>query len=476
MSSSFVFSNSSNIFSSFAAHYESSTFDDIEETFRRLRTLDVIATDSIRRELTVSQNEEDVTVEAERAYCHIKEVEDENSIRIYVPERRKSLDICLATYLPLALLEYLGVQVTEVGGFPSIISAKSLAVVDAILDTAGIINLVGVERTEDDDDDEVSEADDDDDEEVSEADDDDDEEVSEVDDNDDDEMSEADDDEQSAPRVEPDAPPSQRSRSPLSFLPTPATSISGSLAPQGQRELYKKLLVAVVDAAKNLAAVPQCGLTRSTTGFPSSLSPSDVDSAVRGSDRTDQIGAAGELFVSRCFPSISASTYTFQVFEWLKSLNLPNLDLSNWKSKIRGRVNDHPSFQGLQNWQGRESSDVVYDDTGSVLTRLLIDHGYLSPAWYGKRPKYYIEVKATTSIWSTRFFVTQNQVNLMEGKILPEQGAADEVYLIARVFSLGLNGMGLKLYVDPAKLRRKGQLIVRPDQYEVMPSFFFVGT
>jgi hypothetical protein len=155
-------------------------------------------------------------------------------------------------------------------------------------------------------------------------------------------------------------------------------------------------------------------------------------------------------------------------------LNLPNLELSNWQSKIRGRVSNHPSYQGLQNWPDRETSDIVYDDTDGVLTHLLIDHGYLSsPAWYGKRPKYYIEVKATTRFWSTRFFVTQNQFELIEEKILPEQGAADEVYLIARVFNLGLIGMGLKLYMDPANLRRKGKLVFRSDQYEVVPGFTF---
>jgi hypothetical protein len=116
----------------------------------------------------------------------------------------------------------------------------------------------------------------------------------------------------------------------------------------------------------------------------------------------------------------------------------------------------------------------VYNDTDGVLTHLLIDRGYLSsPAWYDKRPKYYIEVKATTGFWNTRFFVTQNQFNLMEEKILPEQGAADAVYLIARAFNLGLIGMGLKLYMDPAKLRRKGELVFRSDQYEVTPGLIF---
>jgi hypothetical protein len=304
VSSGFVFSNYSNISSSFAAHYKSlSAFNDTEETFRRLRTLQVFATDSIHRELTVSQNGEDVTVQAETAYCHIKEIEHEKSVKIYVPKRRKYLEICLAMHLPLAILEYLGVDRTNIRGFPSIISAKSLAVVDAIIDTAGIISLVGVERPEDEDDDEASEAD---------------------------------DDEQSAPQAtfqgaEPSTPPSTsrahhllvtpaagshsrsrsaeyfgRSSSPgssslHSFASTPATSISEGLTPQEQRELYKKLLMAVVDAARNLAAVPQCGLTRSTTTFPSSLSLSDVDFAVRGSERNDQVGAAGELFVSQIF-------------------------------------------------------------------------------------------------------------------------------------------------------------------------------
>jgi len=148
--------------------------------------------------------------------------------------------------------------------------------------------------------------------------------------------------------------------------------------------------------------------------------------------------------------------------------------VSNWQSKIRGRVRNHPSYQGLQNWPGRETSDIVYNDTDGVLTHLLVDRGYFSsPAWIGKRPKYYIEVKATTSFWGARFFVTQNQFELMEDTILPEQGTADAVYLIARVFNLGLAGMGLKLYIDPANLKRKGELVFRSDQYQVTPGFLF---
>jgi len=294
------FLNFSNISSRFAAHYKSnSALNNSKETFRRLRALRVFTTDKIRRELTISQNAKDVTIQAETAYCHLKEVGDEKLIKIYAPKRSKDLKICLATDLPLALLEYLKVEETNIGILSSIISANSLAVVDAIIDRAGIISLVGVERLEDDDD----------------------------------ETSEADDDEQSAPqaafqRAESGTPPltstahhllvipadrshsrsrsadsfhrspSSGSSSLPSFVSTSATSISDGPVPQSQSEMYKKLLMAVVDAARNLARVPQCGFPTSATSVVTSLSLGDVNYAVQGSDVNEKIGAAGELFVS----------------------------------------------------------------------------------------------------------------------------------------------------------------------------------
>jgi hypothetical protein len=116
----------------------------------------------------------------------------------------------------------------------------------------------------------------------------------------------------------------------------------------------------------------------------------------------------------------------------------------------------------------------VYGDIDGVLTSLLIDRGYLaSPTWDRERPMYYIEAKATTSFLSTAFFVSHNQEQMMEGMALPEEGASGKVYLIARVFNLGLEGMGLKLYLDPAKHRSEGNLIFRSDKYEVTPAWRF---
>ena len=53
---------------------------------------------------------------------------------------------------------------------------------------------------------------------------------------------------------------------------------------------------------------------------------------------------------------------------------------------------------------------------------------------------------------------------------LPDgSAAADDVYLIARVFGLGQERMGMKLYLDPWKLRRKKQLRFSANVYQVTP-------
>jgi hypothetical protein len=124
-------------------------------------------------------------------------------------------------------------------------------------------------------------------------------------------------------------------------------------------------------------------------------------------------------------------------------------------------------YHNLQNWSGKETTSIVYDDTEGLFTQLLVNQGYISrPWWVSKRPKYYIDVKATTRFWTSPFSVTQDQIDLMEGEV-------NAVYLLMRVFNLGRAGMGFKLYLDPADMRRKGGLIFRSDQYEVLPGFVF---
>jgi hypothetical protein len=281
-----------------------------DETFQIIQNLRVFSTDAINRKLKVSQKERDVVVQAESAYCHFQGNEDERQIKIYVPNRSRDLEICLATHLPLAMLAYLGVDETKLGVFPSLVSANSLAVVDNILDTAGIINLAGAKRPEDDGDHQASKAN---------------------------------DGEQpvlgstvrgtsaTSHRVERLLVPSTRrshsrsrsadyfgrspssgSHSPHSSISTPATSIPDSVTPGRQRDLYKMLLLAVVDAARNMAGGLPCGGYKIASPYTPTLSLTDVELAASGSDRNSQIGAAGELFVSHVLASVLTFTYAFR--------------------------------------------------------------------------------------------------------------------------------------------------------------------
>jgi hypothetical protein len=125
----------------------------------------------------------------------------------------------------------------------------------------------------------------------------------------------------------------------------------------------------------------------------------------------------------------------------------------------------------LTRWIGTESSDIIYEDQESALTQLLIDSGYLrDEIWNGQCPKYHIEVKATTGFADAPFFVSQNQFNMMDDMMLLDDEATETVYLIARVFLLGNSGMGMKIYVDPARLRIEGQLEFKAEKYEVTPA------
>ena len=64
----------------------------------------------------------------------------------------------------------------------------------------------------------------------------------------------------------------------------------------------------------------------------------------------------------------------------------------------------------MEPWQGRETADITYADRDGVLTDLLVDKGYLArDDWAGRRPKYFIEVKTTTSACDTPFYMSKAQ-------------------------------------------------------------------
>jgi hypothetical protein len=101
-----------------------------------------------------------------------------------------------------------------------------------------------------------------------------------------------------------------------------------------------------------------------------------------------------------------------QVFELLKSLDtsLPNFTLENWPSTIRSYIREHPEYRTMDPWHGRETADLIYNDTVGSLTDLLIEYGYLDDVtWRGARPNYLLEVKTTTGPCNNPFYMSKNQ-------------------------------------------------------------------
>lgn len=99
-----------------------------------------------------------------------------------------------------------------------------------------------------------------------------------------------------------------------------------------------------------------------------------------------------------------------QVFELLSTLELPRWSNENWQSTIRSYVRAHPNYRNMASWRGRETADLVYDDTEGQLTNTLIGCGYLDQdEWHNARPKYYIEVKTTTGPRETPFYMSNSQ-------------------------------------------------------------------
>ena len=102
---------------------------------------------------------------------------------------------------------------------------------------------------------------------------------------------------------------------------------------------------------------------------------------------------------------------TAQVFELLSRLEtrLPGFGRSNWKSTIRRHVTIHEDYHDMEPWKGAETADITYDDINGEFTKLLVENEYLERHWMGAKPKYYLEVKATTKECGTRFFVSKSQ-------------------------------------------------------------------
>ncbi|CAG8933967.1 unnamed protein product [Penicillium salamii] len=183
----------------------------------------------------------------------------------------------------------------------------------------------------------------------------------------------------------------------------------------------------------------------------------DVRNAFRSDsqlERDKKVGAAGELYAFELLCCMDPS--------------LTNWSHRNWQSTIRHYVTIHPDYATMVPWYGRETADIVYDDTESAFTSLLIDHGYLqADEWEDKRPKYFIEVKTTTGPLGTPFYVSKRQFERMGA--MHERGDHSEVYLIFRVFDIRGPNIGMCVYFDPEQLRLDGELLFTGEAWSVIP-------
>lgn len=57
----------------------------------------------------------------------------------------------------------------------------------------------------------------------------------------------------------------------------------------------------------------------------------------------------------------------------------------------------------------------------------------------------------------------------MRSMALDPSKPATNIYIILRVFNLGQDNIGMRLYVDPATMKREGQLLFEPSSYIVTP-------
>lgn len=255
-------------------------------THLALQKMTVYTSDGISKSVSIKQHGRPVTIEQEAAYFHV-DVQD-NNLKLYVPHNKNHQHVCLTRQLPITLLKYLGVQdQPSWGELSSIITAPNLFVVDEHLHQGGIIEVEGIERSEEDRGDDSGDE------------------------------SSSNDGEPSPVRIlqtpsqesfgESSVAAQSRENASAARPPTPVTPVSvESPSPAERVDLYRQLLDAVIRQAQSLSGLPQVGHTIVAPGSQGlALNTSLAVSSGILNGKEVKIGAAGELFVSKAWSNVS---------------------------------------------------------------------------------------------------------------------------------------------------------------------------
>ncbi|RDK42854.1 hypothetical protein M752DRAFT_275955 [Aspergillus phoenicis ATCC 13157] len=454
-----------------AVHLKSPRAVQNEDTFYEiLRSISMKETNGISSELHLNQDGKDLKVEVSRSELHLDE--RDKQLTVYIPEDKRSQDICFLGRIPLALLQWMMTdpltQITHEfsDSFVTIIQTLLQAeksYVSELMDRAGIMSIARADDTV------VTEE-------------------SESQQSQENENQESHSD-RSSPAGRSSSPVEQPTPERDEPTYTPPRPRQGSWASEttvvshSMRALpvarpspvllqdytettvdpeYHHLLSSVLASARN-AIFPSQG-TFDMAGLDDSITSGAAAQTIRlrTSDQLERdfkIGAAGELFV----------------FELLSRLDppLPAFTRDNWQSVIRKFVTILPEYSDMTAWHGRETADITYDDHDGVLTSLFIDKGYLrDDVWRGKTPRFYMEVKSSAADNRTPFFMSKYQYRRMQEMSNGETQSdnMDTIYVIFRVYNLGQRGMRVKVYVDPEMMRLREELLFTAEGWSVVPA------
>lgn len=84
---------------------------------------------------------------------------------------------------------------------------------------------------------------------------------------------------------------------------------------------------------------------------------------------------------------------------------------------------------------------------------------------------YYIEVKSTTRHCGMPFFMSKHQYQRMQdfSGTARDPPSANAIYVVFRVFNVGMGTPGVRIYVDPEEMRRRGDLAFTAETWSVVP-------
>ena len=129
--------------SSYAVHFGGARGEhDPAAVQSMLQSMEIYSSDGISMSLLVRQAGQEVAVDQQRAYFHLKE--EEGKLILYVPKNKAKRQVCFANDLPAAVLKYFGARTGKAGKLGHVLIASSLSVVNDLLECDGIVEVPGV--------------------------------------------------------------------------------------------------------------------------------------------------------------------------------------------------------------------------------------------------------------------------------------------------------------------------------------------